>query len=415
MKARITKTSAVVFFIFLLLSMSCSKTDDNLPTEPVPINLTQQQVSLIQSGNSFAFDIFSQVMKNAGENENVMISPMSISYALSMTLNGASGTTLTAMMEALRQNGITVDEINNSYKSLTEDLLSVDKRVLITIANSVWTEKDFTVKQAFIDILTNYYKAEAKSFDINDSSAPDKINAWIENNTNGLIKKMIDKLEDNDVMLLINAIYFKGKWKSQFDKSKTADMPFYKTGSSQVDVPMMKQETEYSVYQGNGFVLAEFPYGQGNFVMDVILPDAHNGLNNIMSSVTGAGFTSWISQMTSIKTDVSFPRFKYGFKKKLKDVLSDMGMGIAFTDAADFSNISEQYDLLLNEVTHQSFIETNEEGTEAAAATVVEVGVTSMPVSPMVFKMDHPFMYIIRETTTNSIIFMGRVADPSIN
>jgi serine protease inhibitor len=415
MKARITKTSAVVFFIFLLLSMSCSKTDDNLPTEPVPINLTQQQVSLIQSGNSFAFDIFSQVMKNAGENENVMISPMSISYALSMTLNGASGTTLTAMMEALRQNGITVDEINNSYKSLTEDLLSVDKRVLITIANSVWTEKDFTVKQAFIDILTNYYKAEAKSFDINDSSAPDKINAWIEDNTNGLIKKMIDKLEDNDVMLLINAIYFKGKWKSQFDKSKTADMPFYKTGSSQVDVPMMKQETEYSVYQGNGFVLAEFPYGQGNFVMDVILPDAQNGLNNIMSSVTGAGFTSWISQMTSIKTDVSFPRFKYGFKKKLKDVLSDMGMGIAFTDAADFSNISEQYDLLLNEVTHQSFIETNEEGTEAAAATVVEVGVTSMPVSPMVFKMDHPFMYIIRETTTNSIIFMGRVADPSIN
>jgi serine protease inhibitor len=415
MKARITKTSAVVFFIFLLLSMSCSKTDDNLPTEPVPINLTQQQVSLVQSGNSFAFDIFSQVMKNAGENENVMISPMSISYALSMTLNGASGTTLTAMMEALRQNGITVDEINNSYKSLTEDLLSVDKRVLMTIANSVWTEKDFTVKQAFIDILTNYYKAESKSFDINDSSAPDKINTWIENNTNGLIKKMIDKLEDNDVMLLINAIYFKGKWKSQFDKSKTADMPFYKTGSSQVDVPMMKQETEYNVYQGNGFVLAEFPYGQGNFVMDVILPDAQNGLNNIMSSVTGAGFTSWISQMTSIKTDVSFPRFKYGFKKKLKDVLSDMGMGIAFTDAADFSNISEQYDLLLNEVTHQSFIETNEEGTEAAAATVVEVGVTSMPVSPMVFKMDHPFMYIIRETTTNSIIFMGRVADPSIN
>jgi serine protease inhibitor len=415
MKASITKSSAAVFFIILLISMSCSKTDENLPTEPVPINLTQQQVSLVQSGNSFAFDIFSQVMKNAGENENVMISPMSISYALSMTLNGASGTTRTAMMEALRQNGITVDEINNSYKNLTEDLLSVDKRVLITIANSVWTEKDFTVKQAFIDILTNYYKAESKSFDIDDSSAPDKINAWIEDNTNGLIKKMIDKLEDNDVMLLINAIYFKGKWKLQFDKSKTTDLPFYKSGSSQVDVPMMRQETEFGVYQGDGFVLAEFPYGQGNFVMDIILPDAINGLDNILSSVTDAGFSSWVSQMTSKKIDVSFPRFKYGFKKKLKDVLSDMGMGIAFTDAADFSNISEQYDLLLNEVTHQSFIETNEEGTEAAAATVVEIGVTSVPVSPMVFKMDHPFMYIIRETTTNSIIFMGRVADPSVN
>jgi serpin B len=134
-----------------------------------------------------------------------------------------------------------------------------------------------------------------------------------------------------------------------------------------------------------------------------------------MSSVSNDGFTSWISQMSSRKTDVSFPRFKYGFKKKLKDVLSDMGMGIAFTDAADFSNISDQYDLLINDVTHQSFIETNEEGTEAAAATVVEIGLTSVPASPMVFRMDHPFMYIIRETTTNSIIFMGRVADPSIN
>jgi serpin B len=395
--------------------VSCSKTDEELPTKPVPIDLTQDQVALIESGNSFAFDIFSQVLKNAGGNENVMISPMSISFALSMTLNGADGTTRSAMLEALRLNGITVDAINNSYKNLTKALLSVDKRVLISVANSVWTENDFAVKQAFIDILTNYYDAESKSFDINDSSAPDKINAWIEDNTNGLIKEMIDKLEDNTVMLLINAIYFKGKWKSEFNESKTSEMPFYKTGSNQVDVPMMKQETEFSVYQGDGFILAEFPYGQGNFVMDVILPDEQSCLCSTMALLSDANFTGWISQMSKRKTDVSFPRFKYGFKKKLKDVLSDMGMGIAFTEGADFSNISDQYDLLINDVTHQSFIETNEEGTEAAAATVVDIGVTSMPPASLVFKMDHPFIYVIRETTTNSIIFMGRVSDPSIN
>jgi serpin B len=415
MKSEIIKSSFAVLLLFTVTLMSCSKTDKELPTEPVPIDLTQTQVALIESGNSFAFDIFSKVLKSAGENENVMISPMSISYALSMTLNGANGDTRAAMLEALRLNGITVDAINNSYKNLTEALLSVDKRVLISIANSVWTENDFAVKQAFIDILTNYYDAESRSFDINDTSAPDKINEWIENKTNGLIKEMIDKLDDNTVMLLINAIYFKGKWKSEFDESKTVEMPFYKTGINQVDVPMMKQETEFSVYQGDGFILAEFPYGQGNFVMDVILPDSQDGLPNTLSSVNDANFTSWISQMSKRKTDVSFPRFKYGFKKKLKDVLSDMGMGIAFTDAADFSNISEQYDLLINDVTHQSFIETNEEGTEAAAATVVEVGLTSMPPASLVFKMDHPFLYIIRETTTNSIIFMGRVSDPSIN
>lgn len=414
MKDEIIKSLFAVFLLFTMTLMSCSKTDEKLPAEPVPIDLTQDQTALIESGNSFAFDIFSQVLKSAGENENVMISPMSISCALSMTLNGANGTTRSAMLEALRLNGISVDAINNSYKNLTADLLSVDKRVLMTIANSVWTENDFAVKQAFIDILTNYYDAESKSFDINDSSAPDKINAWIEDKTNGLIKEMIDHLEDNTVMLLINAIYFKGKWKSEFDESKTTEMPFYKTGSNQIEVPMMKQETEISVYQGDGFVLAEFPYGQGNFVMDVILPDEQDGLSSTIASVSDANFTSWISQMSKIKTDVSFPRFKYGFKKKLKDVLSDLGMGIAFTDDADFSNISE-LDLLINDVTHQSFIETNEEGTEAAAATIVDIGVTSVPVSPMVFRMDHPFMYIIRETTTNSIIFMGRVADPSIN
>jgi serpin B len=162
-------------------------------------------------------------------------------------------------------------------------------------------------------------------------------------------------------------------------------------------------------------VLAEVPYGQGNFVMDVILPDENDGLQNILPSLTDANFASWISHLSSAKVDLSFPKFKYGFRIKLKDILSDMGMGIAFYDGADFSNISDQYDLLINEVTHQSFIETNEEGTEAAAATIVEIGLTSAGPSPMVLKLDHPFLYIIRETTTNSIIFMGRVSDPSTN
>lgn len=415
MANKIIVNLAAVFVITTLIAMSCSKSDEELPDEPVPISLSQDQIALIESGNSFAFDIFMKVLGSAGENENVMISPLSISYALSMTLNGADGATRDAMLEALRVNGITPDEINDSYKNLTEALLSVDKRVLMSIANSVWVEKNFTVKKSFTDILTNYYDAESRSFDINDASAPDKINIWIEDKTNGLIKEMIDKLEDNTVMLLINAIYFKGKWKSQFDKSKTAEMPFYKSGGNQVDVPMMKQKSDFRVYEGNGFVVAEFPYGQGNFVMDVIIPDDQAGFNSTLAMVSDENYSSWINQMRERETDLSFPRFKYGFKKKLKDILSDMGMGIAFSDDADFSNITDLYDLLINDVAHQSFIETNEEGTEAAAATVVEIGLTSAPPTPLVLKLDHPFIYIIREITTNSIIFMGRVADPSAN
>jgi len=414
MKSKKIRSLPAVFLLFTLTLISCSKNDDVLPSEPVIIDLTQDQVALIESGNAFAFDVFKKVLAGSGTYENIMISPLSISYALSMTLNGATGETRDAMMEALRINGITTDALNNSYMELTKALLSVDKRVLMSIANSVWTENDFIVKQAFIDILTNFYDAESKPFDINDATAPDKINAWIEANTNGLIKEMINELEDNTVMLLINAIYFKGKWGSEFDASKTVQEPFYKTGSSQVEVPMMKQKNDFMVYEGNGFVVAEFPYGQGNFVMNVILPNDQSGLASIASQVDNESFAGWIGQLAERETDVSFPRFKYGYQKTLKEVLTDMGMGIAFTEDADFSNISDQFDLLINDVTHQTFIETNEEGTEAAAATVVTVGTTSMPPPMLIFNMDHPFIYIIRETTTNSIIFMGRVADPSV-
>lgn len=400
--------------VLSLAFVSCSKTEENVITDPVPINITQGQTNLIESGNEFAFDIFERIILKAGSSENVMISPLSISYALSMSVNGAEGETREAILDALRLNGLSTDELNRSYSDLTEDLMKVDRKVIMEIANSVWTEDDFNVKKPFLDILSEYYKAEAGSFDIDDPSAPDAINEWIEEKTNGLITEMIQTLPDNTVMLLINAIYFKGQWKMQFDEKATSDMPFFRSGGGTVNVPMMKQKENFRFFQGDGFKIAEFPYGQGNFVMDVILPDEADGLTEVMARLGGSGFSSWINAMTEKELQVSFPRFKYGFRLTLKEILTDMGMGIAFTDAASFSNISEQYDLLINEVTHQSFIETNEEGTEAAAATVVEVGTTSVPVI-LVFNMDHPFIYIIRETTTNSIIFMGRVSDPSAN
>lgn len=412
MKNNIIKGVLILSSISLLFIKCTKDPDDVLPKDPVEIELTQNQVALIESGNSFAFDIFRNVAENAGKSENIIISPLSISSALSMTLNGANGTTREAMLKVLSMNGITPEEINSSYKDLTEALLTVDKRVLMTIANSVWTEDRITAKKTFIDILTDYYNAESKAFSITDPAAPDKINEWIEDKTNGLITDMIDKLEDNTVMLIINAIYFKGKWKLQFDEKYTGQEPFYKPGGESVEVPMMKQTDDFKVLDGDGFILAEFPYGQGNFVMDIILPDTRDGVDELLPSVTDAAFSGWIKQMATRETDVFIPRFKYGFKKKLKDILSDMGMGIAFTDWADFTNITDSPPLLINDVTHQAFIETNEEGTEAAAATVVDIGLVSMPLEPFVFNADHAFLYIIRETSTNSIIFMGRVTDP---
>jgi len=412
MKKNIIKSAAIFLSTLPLLFISCSKEPTEiLPDEPVTINLTPNQVSLIESENSFAFDIFKIVLENSTETENIIISPLSISCALSMTLNGAEGATRDAMLEALRLNGLSPDLINNSYKNLSEALLNVDKRILISIANSVWTENNFIVKKSFTDILTEFYNAESKSFDISDPLAPRQINNWIESKTNGLITNMVDKLNDNTVMLLINAIYFKGKWKSQFNKENTVQSSFHKPNGITSEVPMMKQTFDFKIFTGEGFVLAEFPYGQGNFVMDIILPENDNGVESIIPLLNDNSFRGWLSQMDERETDLTFPRFKYGYKNQLKEILTSMGMGISFTENADFSNISD-LNLLINEVTHQAFIETNEEGTEAAAATIVDIGLTSMPPPAFILNIDHSFIYIIRETTTNTTLFMGRVADP---
>jgi serpin B len=410
---KLTFRAAIVFsFSILLFLISCKKDPDvTLPVEPVKIDLTTDQVSLIGSENSFALDIFNKVTENSDASDNIIISPLSISSALSMTLNGANGATRDAMLAALRMNGVTPDIINNSYKGLTEALLNIDTRVIISIANSVWIENNFVVKKPFVDVLTQYYNAESKPFDVLDPLAPTQINSWIESKTNGLIKNMIDQLDPNTVMLLINAIYFKGKWNSQFDKDNTVQKSFYKPDGSTITVPMMKQTSDYKIYNGDGFTLAELAYGQGNFVMDVILPADNNGIKSLIPLITENNLSVWLNQMAKRKTELSFPRFKYGYKKELKDILSDMGMGLAFSDNADFSNISD-LSTKISFVLHQANIETNEEGTEAAAATVVGVSTTSIPAGPFVLNIDHSFLYIIRETTTNSILFMGKVVDP---
>jgi serine protease inhibitor len=403
------KTILLFSVAVILICTRCSK-NENLPTEPVKINLDAAQTTVVGSGNSFAFDIFRKVLNSSESTANIMISPLSISHALSMTVNGANGATRDSMLKALRISGLTLDEINSSYKDLTDALLSVDKRVAMSIANSVWTENNLSVKNAFIDILTSFYNAESRQFDINDPAVPTQINNWISDKTNGLIKNMVDKLDNNTVMLLINAIYFKGKWQSEFDKDKTVTTSFYKPDGT-ISVPIMKQKSDFKIYDGNGFMLGEFPYGQGNYVMDIILPDAQNNMDAVLSTLSDASFSTWLNNLSTQKVNLSLPRFKYGYKIELKNILSGMGMGIAFTDLADLTNIADA-ELQITKVTHQSFIETNEEGTEAAAATISGIGVTMAPLV-LDFNADHSFLYVIRESTTNTILFMGRVADPS--
>jgi len=415
------KTNSKAFIIpiltgILLTVVSCEKNNpDPLPGEPVEISTELYQKEIIESANRFAIDLFKPIITDTKGPANIMVSPYSITSALSMTLNGAAGETFDAMRNTLRLEDKTLQEINETYLKLMSEMVPVDERVVLEIANSVWVEKRFPVKQAFISALREYYMAEGKEIDANNPASVDIVNDWIAEKTHDKITEMLDELDPDLTMLLVNAIYFNGKWRYQFDEDETSDQPFYINPSVQKDVPMMHQNENLNVIDIDNAQVVELPYGQGNFTMVVVLPDENTTTAEIMSSLTPEIWGSWMESLSINTHDVelSFPRFKYKYKRNLNDDLKSMGMSIAFTDQADFSNISD-IPSWIGRVLHKSFIETNEEGTEAAAATVVEMVNTSVPVTVEV-NVNRPFLYFIREISTGTILFMGKVSDPSVN
>ncbi len=404
-----------VLFMSSLLS-SCDKTVmDDLPGDPVSITIEAFQKDIISSANRIAFELFKPAVLEGKGAENIMISPFSITSALSMTLNGAREGTFDAMLKALGLESKALQEINETYLKLLTEMVPVDEHVAVEIANSVWIEKRLSVKKAFISTLRKWYKAEAFNIDVNDANAVNMVNGWIAGKTHDKITEMLDYLDPDLAMLLINAIYFNGKWRYQFDKENTKDEPFFVTPSAPENVPTMHIRENLKVADVDDATIAEIPYGRGNYTMIVVLPAENTTAEKITAGLTQEIWNSWLDLLgdNTTEVDLSIPRFKYKYKRNLNEDLINLGMGVAFTGAADFSNISEQ-DLMISRVLHETFIETTEEGTEAAAATVVEIRVTSMPVIREV-RLDRPFLYFIREVSTGTILFAGKVGDPGSN
>ena len=417
---KITKGLFATLLSSTIIISSCQKsnTDDDQsdPGNPITINTEVYQKEVIDSANRFAFDLFRPLIADPKGTENIMISPFSITSALSMTLNGAAGETFNAMRKALRLDGKTLEQINKTYLKLMTEMVPVDERVIVEIANSVWVEKRLIVKQPFITDLQEWYKAEARDIDVTDPGAVDMVNDWIAGKTHDKIKDMLDNLDPDLAMLLINAVYFNGKWRYQFDEDYTKEEPFYVTSSTSISVPMMHQTVNLNAIRRNNMTIAEIPYGQGNYTMVVALPDENLTSAEMANLLTPSLWQEWMDLLpdNAHKVELSMPRFKYEYKRLLNNDLIDLGMGVAFTPMADFNNISNQ-DLMISRVLHQTFIETNEEGTEAAAATVVEIILTSAPSTIDAVTLDRPFLYFIRESSTGTILFMGRVSDPSLN
>jgi len=417
LKTPFTFLLSLLMILVMTGSGGCEKEETFKDNEPKPIALSSEQKALVESGQGFTFDLLRRVAAEAGDDENVFLSPLSVSLALAMTYNGAAGTTREAMQQAMHLPGLPTGKINEAYQKLMKDLLSVDPKVLLTIANSIWYDVGFQVQIPFVDVNKKYYHAQVNSLDFKDAGAPDIINKWVADNTNNLIQKIIDRIPDDAVMYLINAIYFKGEWKYAFDPDDTSPEPFWLAGGGSVEVDMMHQSEHFNYFSNSLFSAAELPYGRGNYSMVVVLPHSHTGLPAVLEQLDDA-FWHELPQKHFTRTEliVGLPKLRFGFEQKLKSGLSDMGMGVAFVPGeADFSGINPDAELFINEVIHKAFVEVNEEGTEAAAVTAVEVGITSVgPPQPIPFRADRPYLFFIRETTTNAVIFAGRVMQPVI-
>ena len=409
------KFSILLLIFAVFFAVSC-KNEVEYPQPPIlgSINVPAALAPRIAQGNEFAFNLFHKILQTTDE-KNIFISPLSVDFALGMTLNGANSTTEQEMKNVLRHSGLTATQRNEYYQLMLNALPAVDPLTKLNIANSIWTRDGFPFHQSFLDVNAKYFDAEVRNLDFTLPDAVDIINAWCAEATNNLITEALDEICPNAVMYLINAIYFKGTWVTQFDRERTRPATFFSEDGTQSQVDMMHiPEGRFLHYFGENAHYLDLPYGNGSFSMTLILPHRGKTLQDVADNLSADNFNNIVSnRLDSIRNlHVFLPRFKMEYEITLNDVLIALGMPSAFCAyAADFSGISSaRDDLHISRVLHSAFVEVNEEGTEAAAVTVVEVGVLSAP--PM-FLANRPFIFIIRENTTGAILFMGKKGEAS--
>ena len=402
----------IAIYILAALLVAACETNPPVPVSK-DLNLDLKSLELLASDNIFGLELFQEIMQDAKADENVMISPLSVALALGMTYNGSASTTREAMEATLKLQGLTEDEINDGYKSIIDQLLDLDPKVVMEIANSIWYKDGFEVEDEFIKTNKEHFYAEIRSLDFSSPDAVNTINRWVSDNTHELIEEIIDAIPAAAVMYLINAIYFKGTWTYEFDTDETKLEPFFPAAMASFETPAMHQEMKLNYYQNNLFELVELPYGDKKFSMLVFLPSAENTCSDILAEMDNDNWNSWTNNFNETRVYMQLPKFKFETFKLLNDPLSSMGMEIAFTDAADFTRINLAGNLFISRVLHKTFIDVNEEGTEAAAVTAVEIELTSAGGSGLThFIADKPFLFVIRVNSTGSILFMGRLSQP---
>lgn len=381
------------------------------PLERLPRELSAEEQALVAGSNAFAFDILRATVAE-DTSGNVMLSPLSASMALGMAMNGARGPTFDEMRTVLGFAGLEQAAINASYESLIDLLLGLDDAIDMRIGNSVWARSGVPFHSTFMDAVRQSFDAEVASLDFDTPDAAGTINDWVDRSTSGRITEIVpDPIPRDVVMYLINAIYFKGRWTEQFDRARTRDAPFHRADGTTATVRMMSRETRGLHYHADAAVeVAELRYGRGAFVMDIVLPRTGT-VDELIASLDDERWSGWIEGLRESNVQLAMPKFRLEYETTMNDALIALGMPAAFDDLlADFSGLSPiGDDLVITEVKQKTFMNVDEEGTEAAAATSVGIGVVSAPPRMLV---DRPFLLAIRERFSGTILFIGKVGAP---
>jgi serine protease inhibitor len=393
--------------IMAFAHVSCAATADRRPV---------RETAGAGAYSSFGVDLYREMLKER-PGENIFISPASIGFALAMTSNGARGETMDAMARVLHVQGRSLAEVNREDSNLIARTNAPVRGVELSVANSLWAKLGVDFNKDFLATNERFYGAEIKSIAFNGPPAAARVNEWVALKTKDRITEIVDSVDDRSILFLINAIYFKGTWTKEFDRKLSLEASFYLPSGAEKKVPMMHQNADFLYLKGDGFQAASLPYGDGRMSMYVFLPDDRTGLEDFHAKLSADAWDAWMGRFVNANGRIAIPRFRLEYKASLRKSLTDLGMGVAFDGgAADFGGMIRRSDAnaYIHDVVHKTFVEVNEKGTEAAAATSVEVRLTSVmePVKPFEMVCDHPFFFAIRDNETGLVLFMGSVVNP---
>jgi serpin B len=384
------------------------------PLTALPRELTATEARLATASNSFAFDLLRQ--SAADPRANRVVSPISVSMALGMLMNGADGATLDQMRVALRHTSPastppTIAEMNAAYRGLIDLLRGLDPTSTMRVANGIWYREGFAAAPGFLDATRLHFDAAVRAVDFTDGRTLGEINGWVKDATAGRIPTILESIHPDDVMYLINAIYFKGAWQAPFDPKLTRAAAFTGPGGVQ-QVPMMYRQGQQTIRFGERYATIDLPYGNGAFAMTIVLPNEGVDVQSVVAEMTTERWDGMIGELAAtaatVRADLYLPKFTVTQTRELKEDLAALGMRDLFDESrADLTRLATGPDrLFVRFVTHKTFLEVNEAGTEAAAVTGIGVGVTSLPPQ---FRVDRPFLFAIRERFTGTILFLGKI------